>query len=471
MTLAELMARFRAASPRLTARSVPLASVLLYGLVLVLWVSVFLGGFVLTGLFAWSAGLLYVCYDTALLANVAWRTRFVHQEPMPPAITAPLPAGQGPSLGVIIAARNEQAVLPATIRARFAQTDPPVEIIVADDGSTDDTAAVLAREFGPELSGLRLRHLRLLHGGKARALNAAITHARADVLLTVDADTRLEPEALAAMRAGFAADPALVAACGVLTPVCRGHWSAGFFQWFQHYEYIRAFVSRVGWARAGALLLVSGAFAAFRRDALIAVGGFDPECLVEDYELIHRLHRRSWELGLGWKVDVLGQARGWTDAPPSLGAFLRQRRRWFAGFLQTQYWNRDMTANPAFGALGKVMMPIKAVDTMQPIYGLTALLVFASVLVTGRLHIVGPVLLVVLIKIGIDLAYHLWSVHIYSRWTGRRTSGASIGLAILAAFAEPFSFQLMRHTGAAWGWLAFMTRTHRWSANQRVAAE
>ena len=469
---------FAASSPRVALRPAPLLSLLLYGGVVVLWIAVFCGGFLFSGIFAWTTGLLYITYDTALLLNVTVRTWFVQSEPIRAAIVAPV-QGPRPSLGVIVAARNEQNVLVGTIKALFAQTDPPDEIIIADDGSTDQSAAVLAEAFGlvpPSLGEIStlvaafpgLRLLRLVHGGKARALNAAIEQASTDVFLTVDADTILEPEALAAMRAAFADDVNLVAACGVLTPTCHGSWSAGFFQWFQTYEYIRAFVSRVAWAKAGALLLVSGAFAGFRRQAVCDVGGFDPECLVEDYELIHRLHRHSYEMGQHWKVEVLGNARGITDAPGTLMGFLRQRRRWFAGFLQTQYWNRDITANPKFGVLGRVMMPIKAVDTMQPIYGLTALLIFFSFLVTGRLHIIPAVLSVIAVKILIDLGYHLWSVHLYARWIGRATTGSSILLAICAAFAEPFSFQLMRHAGAAWGWFAFVTGRHQWTANKRV---
>ncbi len=144
------------------------------------------------------------------------------------------------------------------------------------------------------------------------------------------------------------------------------------FQWFQTYEYMRNFISRLRGLRADSLLLVSGAFASFRREALVAVGGFDSQCLVEDYELIHRLRRYSVDRGLGWEVRVVGDAHAQTDAPDTLGSFLRQRRRWFAGFLETQYWNRDMTGNRRYGTLGTLMLPVKAFDTMQPVYGLTA---------------------------------------------------------------------------------------------------
>ena len=155
-------------------------------------------------------------------------------------------------------------------------------------------------------------------------------------------------------------------------PVCSKTVSGRFFQWFQTYEYIRNFIARFAWMRADSLLLISGAFASFRRDALLAVGGFDPQCLVEDYELIHRLRRHGVDKGYDWDVRVVGNAHAITDAPSSLGGFMRQRRRWFAGFLQTQYWNRDMTGNRRYGTLGLLMLPVKAFDTVQPIYGLTA---------------------------------------------------------------------------------------------------
>ena len=85
----------------------------------------------------------------------------------------------------------------------------------------------------------------------------------------MDADTLLESHAIAAMRRSFAQEPALVAATGVLTPVCGPSLRGRFFQWFQTYEYVRNFLSRHAWMQLNGLLLISGAFAAFRRDALV----------------------------------------------------------------------------------------------------------------------------------------------------------------------------------------------------------
>src|SRR6202012_4824023 len=201
------------------------------------------------------------------------------------------------------------------------------------------------------------------HGGKARALNVAMAEVETELVLTVDSDTILEPDAVAAMRLAFARDPALVAATGVLFPICGRDLSGRLFQWFQTYEYMRNFLSRYAWSRQGGLLLISGAVAAYRRQAVLDVGGFDPDCLVEDYELTHRLRDYAVARGLEWDTDVIGGARARTDAPATLGAFLRQRRRWFGGFLQTQLWYRHMVGNARYGRLGTRMLPVKAFDT------------------------------------------------------------------------------------------------------------
>ncbi len=461
---------FRAASPRATPSPTPTASLVIHGAVLVLWVVLLTRAFGGGGVFAWSTGIVYVGYDTLLLGFVFWQTLPLLRLP------AAAPDAARPTLGVIVASRNEAGILPRTLDRLFAQTDAPDQIVVADDGSTDGTAALLAG-YGlttPPLGALgrpsstypTLRWLRLPHGGKARALNQAITQLQTDTVLTVDADTLLHPGAIAAMRQAFAADPDLVAATGVLTPLCGPGASATFFEWFQTYEYIRNFLSRYAWSRLDSLLLISGAFAGFRRAAVIEVGGFDDDCLVEDYELIHRLLRFSSHHKRGWHSTVLGRAQALTDAPATASAFLRQRRRWFGGFLQTQFWYRDMVGNRRYGWLGTAMLPVKAADTLQPVYGLTALGLLAWFLCTAQFAVLIPAAGVMVGKIVIDLGFHLWSVVLYRRWTGDDHS-TRLSHALLAALAEPFTFQVFRHIGAALGWFVFLTGQRSWGTASR----
>lgn len=434
-------------------------------LVVSLWVCAVLGGLFLEDLWAWSAGLLYVGYDTWLIGYVAWKTWDLR-----PAARAAVP---GPTLGVVVPGRNEAAMLPACIDALLVQTEPADRILLVDDGSTDASPALLAARYGiPEGPGLRqsalhprLALLRLPHGGKARALNAAWRQLDTELAVTLDADTLLAPDALAALRRAFALDPKLAGAGGVLVPRCGPGLNARLFEWFQEFEYLRAFLSRAAWTRADALLLVSGAFAVFRLEVLRALGGFRDDSLVEDYELIHRLHRFSHDRGLGWRVGVVGGARAVTDAPANLGSFLRQRRRWFAGFLQTQFANLDMTGNPRYGAVGRLMLPVKTVDTMQPVFGLTAFGLLLWFLAGGS-PVAMPVLVVIGIKLLVDFCYHLWALHLYYRWLGLALPLRTWPRAVMATLAEPFSFQLLRHAGACLGWLSYLTGRGDWSPRQ-----
>jgi cellulose synthase/poly-beta-1,6-N-acetylglucosamine synthase-like glycosyltransferase len=473
--VSQMAAAFARLSPRLSPRPVPLVSRLISAIGPIAFLILIAQTFLRTGLASWSVGIAYILYDTGLLAFTALNIRGLAAPP------AAIGAGNSPAprLTAIVAAYNEAQVLGITIDTLARQEQPPELILLADDGSTDNSAAVLAALYGltpPPLGTISepapqlpsLRWLRLPHGGKAVALNAAFALVETELVLTVDADTLLAPGALLAMRAAFAAEPELVAATGVLRPICGPGVTGRLFQWFQSYEYVRNFLARYGWMRQQGLLLISGAFAGFRRAAVVEVGGFDPESMVEDYELIHRLYRHSHDSGQDWRVRVIGQAIASTDAPASPLAFLRQRRRWFGGFLQTQHWNRDMVGNARYGQLGTRMLPVKALDTVQPVFGLAAFIILLVLLALGRLHLALPILAIMAAKIVVDLTFHLWSLGLYKRWTGQRT-GLGFGAALLVSLAEPFCFQLLRHAGAIWGWYAFLSGRGTWNRQQRTA--
>ena len=461
---------------RISPRTNPLpacpAGVAIHAAALLLWCGLvaraFFGG---GGVFAWSAGIVYICYDALLLGFVFARTFRIDR---PPAVgdTRPLP-----SCTVIVAAHNEAAGLPATIAALRAQTAPAETIIIADDGSNDATANLLARDYGraasPGTLGAagpvhpELRWLRLAHGGKARALNAAIAVATTELVLTVDADTLLDPPALAAMRRAFAVDPHLAAATGVLTPRCGPSREGRLLQWFQTYEYLRNFLSRYAWMRTDGLLLISGAFGCYRLAALRAVGGFDPDCLVEDYELTHRLRDHAGRTGARCHTAVVGGAHGRTEAPGTFAGFLRQRRRWFGGFLQTQLWYRHMVGNPRYGNTGVAMLPVKAIDTLQPLYGLAGTVLLVAYVLAGRVSLLMAVFSVIGAKLAIDLAFGAWSIRLYRRWTGD-PDALDTASGLLAILLEPFSFQILRHLGAALGWVTFLTGRRQWGAVDRA---
>jgi cellulose synthase/poly-beta-1,6-N-acetylglucosamine synthase-like glycosyltransferase len=465
------------ASSRLARPGTPAVSILIHVLVFALWVTLFLLAFGRGGVLAWSVGLAYLGYDAALQVFTGWQIRRIGRG-SPPAAAAT----DRLTLAVIVAARNEATVLPDTLAALLDQTDPPDEIFIADDGSTDATAEMLCGDYGfvllpvGQISGpvrvgsTALRWLRLPHGGKSAALNAGLLRTGADVVLTVDADTVPDGGAIDAVRQAFSREPQLVAVTGVITPRCPPTALGRAMQWFQTYEYIRNFLGRYAWMRLDCLQLISGAFAGFRREAVTGVGGFDDACLVEDYELVARMRRFAGEHRLDWRFRVLGDAQACTEAPASVRAFLRQRRRWFGGFLQTHWWYRGMVGDPRFGRLGTVMLPVKAIDTVAPLYGLTAFGLLVYFLVTRHVAVLAPVLVVIAGKLAIDIVFGVWALRHYRRWVGD-PGRASLLAAAAVLVIEPVTFTLLLHTGAVLGWTAFLGGAHRWGSQTRYGLD
>ncbi|MGC4060869.1 MAG: glycosyltransferase family 2 protein [Aquabacterium sp.] len=467
----DLSLRFAASSPRMTGVRTPWRSALLHAAVLALLLASWYGMWRGQGIWTWSVGLCVLCHDVFLQALTVVQTwRLTRLQPRPDTV---LPMTRL-RMGVIVAAHNEERILPAALDGLLSQTRPPDQIVIADDGSTDGTARLLSARLGvkpPERGALSalsdqnpgVRWLRLAHGGKARALNQAMQSIDADFVLTVDADTLLEPRALEAMYQAFLRDPDLVAATGVLQPIGGPGRLTRALTWFQRHEYLRNFMARYTWMRLDCLLLISGAFAAFRRQPVLDVGGFDPDCLVEDYELIHRLMRHSARQGLNWTTAVVGQARACTEAPGEVMSFLRQRRRWFGGFLQTQYWYRDMVGQPRYGEVGMRMLPLKAIDTLQPFFGLTSSLVLYLSLLHRRWDVLLPVAGLLGFKTLLDLAFHGWMAHLYRRWTGERQlhrcglgdPGRAAGAMVLsdpAATGRTVGLDAVRVRQTAMGW-------------------
>ena len=437
-----------------------------------------------SGIAAWSIGLVYIAYDSLLLAFmvISSQVAVIKEGRRRAAGPSPILArSPRPALTVLICARNERLVLPECLRGLAAQTEPADEIVVLDDGSTDGMVAWLTAEYGltfaPCAAGSlgtstrfpAIKLLRKPNTGKADSLNAGWKMAAGEIVVTLDADTYVEPGALQALRDGFIEDPTLGIAGGVLIPICQRTPWAGFFQFFQTFEYARGFLWRLVWTEYNMLVLISGAFAAYRKSTLEAAGGFDVTSWVEDYELTHRIYRDSFHSGQPVTVKTLTGARGTTDAPASSRMFLNQRRRWFAGFIATHFKYHDMVGNSRYGAMGRYMMCLKTLDLLLPIYALASAIILV-VLLAVRHFLPLFIIKVICIKLLFDLALHAYSIILYQRWLGIPLSKKMWVKSIGATLTEPFVFQIMRQMGAVFGWLAFLRRKIDWQP-QRPAVE
>jgi cellulose synthase/poly-beta-1,6-N-acetylglucosamine synthase-like glycosyltransferase len=222
------------------------------------------------------------------------------------------------SITVIIPAYNEEAGLPATLESLRRQTVPPDKVIVVDDGSADRTGAVAAAHGA---TVLRPPHNL---GSKARAQNHALPYCDTDLVLTVDADTVLAPDYIERITPAFA-DPAVVVAAGnVQTRFTRTIWERG-----RSIEYLFGF----HWNRpiqhsANSPVVCSGCCSVFRREPLVAFGGFPERTIVEDMDL-------TWSMQLaGHRAAYVAGAVAWAADPETLTYLRKQVWRWMAGFFQ-----------------------------------------------------------------------------------------------------------------------------------------
>jgi len=249
-----------------------------------------------------------------------------------------------PFVSIIVPAYNEALVIENTILSLLASDYSDYEIIVVDDGSTDDTSAIVTDKFG---SDERVQLFTVANGGKAAALNIGLRHARGELIVALDGDTIFAPETVGALARRFH-DKQLGAVAGNAKVGNRinlvTRWQALEYVTSQNMDR-RAFVS------LNCITVVPGAVGAWRKDLLLEVGGFQSDTLAEDQDLTLRVRR------LGYKIGYEESAVAWTEAPHNLRTLAKQRFRWSYGTLQCMWKHRDALFRPRYGALGFVAMP------------------------------------------------------------------------------------------------------------------
>jgi cellulose synthase/poly-beta-1,6-N-acetylglucosamine synthase-like glycosyltransferase/peptidoglycan/xylan/chitin deacetylase (PgdA/CDA1 family) len=296
----------------------------------------------LFGLAAVLTGLRLVALPIFARMHVR-RARREHRRRAKPWLAAATPP---PPVSVIVPAYNEQAGLAATVRSLVRTDYPaPIEVIIVDDGSTDDTPVIgdrLAREFP------NVQLVSRPNGGKPAALNTGIARARYDILVLVDGDTVFQPDTIGKL-VGQLADPAVGAVSGNTKVANR----TGLIGRWQHIEYVIGFnLDRRMFDVLECMPTVPGAIGAFRRQALAAVGGLSTDTLAEDTDLTMAICRA------GWRVTYEESAIAWTEAPSSLRQLWRQRYRWCYGTLQSMWKHkRALVERGRSGRFGRRCLP------------------------------------------------------------------------------------------------------------------
>lgn len=339
-----------------------------------------------------------------------------------------------PPVSIVVAAYNEAAGIVEAIRSMAMVSYPRFEIVVANDGSSDDTLGRLIETFRmipvpfPVRATIPTAPIRQVYkstlpipltvvdkenGGRADALNAAINVSRYPYVMATDADVLIDGEALIhAMRLVAEDREQVVAVGGNVRPLNGGRLLHGhvveaaipetLLERYQLLEYLRSFVaSRPAWSALNCLPLLSGAFGIFRRDVVDEVGGFTPGHFGEDLDLTMRIHRHLRREGRRYRIPYAPGAVVWTEVPGTRHILRRQRIRWHRGLMTAVRDFRSSFFNPAHGTVGMIAWPVMVLfEFLAPIVEVAGWVAIPLAILVGAVSpatVLGLFLLAVLL--------------------------------------------------------------------------
>jgi len=410
----------------------------------------------------------------------------------------------GPRVSIVMPAYNESLTIVQSVRALLALDYEFAEIVVVNDGSTDETLPLLQRTFQLLPAPLAFEqplatqpvrgvYRSVIESGlvvidkengrcKADAANAGINVASGTLVLVIDADTILDPEALSRAVLPFLEDPTTVAggANVAIANGCRlqdGRITDVFLprSWlarFQIVEYMRSFLlARLTWASFNGVVIISGAFGLFRRETVIEVGGYDPTAIGEDMDLTIRLQRHCRAHGQPFRITFDPNALAWTQAPEDWLSLKSQRCRWRRGLLQVLWRYRRMLGNPRYGTVGLGVLPYLMIfEGLSPVLELAGYIIITLAAVAGALD--WPYWrILVSASVLFGMTATLLSVLMSDVVTRRYLRGWDLVLLVIVALLENCGYRQLNSWWSCVGTVQAMTGKRGWGVMKRRAFE
>ena len=378
-------------------------------------------------------------------------------------------------ISLIIPAYNEEENIVQNVRSLMKMNYPQYEIIVVNDGSTDKTGELLVNAFHmhkietsiryqiptEKIEGVyfskdypNLLYVQKKNGGKSDALNAGINISRYPLFTCLDADSRLEKDALLRLSLEFIKDSRTVVAGGLVriangSRIVDGELK-GFtmpkklIERFQIVEYYRSFLmGRVFWSSTNSLLIVSGAFGLFRKQTVIDVGGYKRNTIGEDMEIVVRIHRYMRKNRKKYRIKFNEFSVCWTQGPMSMNDIRSQRRRWQIGLMDTLISHAGMTLNPRYGFVGLVSVPYNWIfELFGAVVEVIGYFLIPVTLIMGELNMFFFVIYFLLsVALGIILSEGSLVIEQYTH-RGAMTAKQSIAISVYALL-ENFGYRQM----------------------------
>jgi len=323
-----------------------------------------------------------------------------------------------PPISVLVPIFNETNIIIRTVNSALSMNYPFFDVIVINDGSTDQTLATLIHTYKLRKIDLVYRSIiktAVIRGfyyndkipnllvidkersGKSDSLNCGINICRSPYFCSVDADSILEKDALLRLITPVMESAVPVVASGGVVRIQNGtklkngemdiNLPKSNLAIFQIVEYLRAFLfGRVGWDSMNAILILSGTFSLFNKAAVLEIGGYKTNLVSEDMEIIIHLHNYHINHKKPYRIKFISDPICWTEVPETFKMLGRQRRRWHLGLMQSIFEHKTMLFNPRYGKLGIFIFPYYVlIEMLGPLVEVLGYLVVFSSYFLGLL--------------------------------------------------------------------------------------
>ncbi|MCQ0111978.1 Glycosyltransferase, catalytic subunit of cellulose synthase and poly-beta-1,6-N-acetylglucosamine synthase [Zhouia amylolytica] len=407
-------------------------------------------------------------------------------------------------VSVIAPAYNEGLTIVDNVKSLLSLNYPKSEIIIVNDGSSDDTLKKLIREFElvkvdfyyrEQIKTQKVRghykstnpiYAKLLvvdkENGKSKAdaSNAGINSSKYPLFICTDVDCILKKDTIIKLVKPFLTYKKRVIATGAAIRISNSceikdgflmkvHFPKGWYPRFQELEYIRAFIfGRMAWSQLNGLLLVSGGLGMFDKEVAIAAGGYWHKSLGEDMELVTRMRKYMYDTKQKFLIKYIPESLCWTEVPATREVFIRQRTRWSRGLIQTLQLHKSMLFNPKYGRTGFLVLPyFFGFEFLVPIIEVLGLIIIIAAYFLGDLNVeflLWSLLAVYVFYINTTMVSILLDELLYKNYASLKELLILIGMAII----EPVVYHPVSVYSSLKGyWHFFGRKEQRWGDMQR----
>lgn len=409
-----------------------------------------------------------------------------------------------PGVSVIAPAFNEGATVVYNVKSLLSLNYPKYEVVLINDGSTDDTLEKLIREFelvkvdfyyeakiptGPVRGHYKSTnpiYSKLLvvdkenRKSKADASNTGINSTKYPLILCTDVDCILKSDAIIKLAKPFIESKKRVIATGAgirSSNSCevkdgflvKIHFPKGWYARFQELEYVRAFLfGRMALSEINSLLLVSGGLGMFDKEIVIKSGGYWHKSLGEDMELVIRMRKYMYDMKLPFSIQYIPESLCWTEVPGNKTILIRQRMRWSRGLIQTLFLHKNLFLNPKYQRTGLFIIPyFFAFEFMIPIMELVGLIATLSSFILFEVNFLFFFYISALVYV-FYLFLTIVSIFLDDLIYKNYANAKEIIILILMAIIEPFFYHPINTYASLKGYYHFIKQKEQnWGNMQR----